>query len=69
MVEVIDAHRLLISAAPDNLRRLASFIDVPEDAREGWHAHYEHNPGDSFIMPTSIPAVFSLRRLTSACTR
>jgi len=62
----IDGTRLSFSASSENLRRLASFIAVPEGAKEGWHSHYEYFSGNEFIMPNSEPLVFSLRRLTTA---
>jgi len=65
MVNVVDSRRLLINASPDNLRRLASFIAVPDGAEPGWHSHYEYFAGNEFIMPTAEPVVFSLRRLTT----
>jgi hypothetical protein len=69
LVEVIRGGQLSITASPDNLRRLASFISVPEGALPGWHSHYEYYSGNEYIMPNSAPIVFSLRRLTTPSSR
>ncbi len=44
------------------LRAFASFFDVPRDAQPGWHAHYEHYPGNRWVAADSEPTVVSLRR-------
>ena len=66
MVSVTNDGQLTIVASPDNLRRLASFIVVPSLPKEGWHSHYEYFVGNEYIMPTSEPVVFSLRRPSAA---
>jgi hypothetical protein len=65
-VEVVDGRQLCISASADNLRRMASFIVVPDGAKPGWHSHYEYFAGNEFIMANAEPVTFSLRRLTTA---
>ena len=66
MVEVVAGSQLHISGSPDNLRQLASFINIPADASEGWHAHYEYHGENPYISATAKPLVFSLRQLTTA---
>ena len=60
LVEVRDGVELGITASPDNLRRLAALLDVPEDAQHGWHTHYKYFEGTEYILPESEPLLIVL---------
>ena len=59
LVRVVDSGVEIVASAA-NLERLASFVDVPAEAGSGWHAHYEHYPGNEYIAANSEPTTFSL---------
>jgi hypothetical protein len=61
LVEVKEGTGLGLSASPENLRRFAALLDVPEDAGVGWHAHYKYFEGTEYILPASEPVLIVLR--------
>jgi hypothetical protein len=58
---VLDADELRIDGDPSCLKSLASHFHPADDARDGWHAHYEYFEGNRWVSKESEPLVIALR--------
>ncbi len=50
-----------IEGSPENLKRLASFLDFEPEAVSKRHARYEYCDGNEWIASDSIPLVISIK--------
>ena len=57
----VDDSVVHITAAPNCLEALASFLDFKPNAQKGHHTHYEYYEGNKWIASDSVPVVFSVK--------